>query len=113
MLKRYRGRFTNLQPQGSSASGRSCCPATYQSSSYGTLSRTWRTNGYNAVLYDPERPDETPLKPYDWVYVLNRDGVPDRTCEFIWTVNVRRVASCQSLAGAVGSESCLRVTSRS
>ena len=49
------------------------------------------TNGYQAVLYDPERPDETPLKPYDWVYVLNHDGVPDRTRKFIETVDVRRV----------------------
>ena len=49
------------------------------------------TNGYEAVLYDPERPDETPLPPFDWVYVLNRDGVPDRTCDFIWTTNVRRI----------------------
>ena len=47
--------------------------------------------GYQAVLYDPERPEETALKPYDWVYVLNRDGVPDRTRKFIETVDVRRV----------------------
>ena len=26
--------------------------------------------GYQAVLYDPERPEETALPPYDWVYVL-------------------------------------------
>ena len=48
-------------------------------------------NGYQAVLYDPERPDETPLKPYDWVYVLNHDGVPGHTCRFILEVDVRRV----------------------
>ena len=49
------------------------------------------TYEYITVLYDPERPDETPLKPYDWVYVLNHDGVPDRTREFIETVDVRCV----------------------
>ena len=45
------------------------------------------THEYQAVLYDPERPEETALKPYDWVYLLNRDGVPDRTREFIRTVH--------------------------
>ena len=48
--------------------------------------------GYQAVLYDPERPDETELKAYDWVYVLNRDGIPDRTRKFIERVDGRRVA---------------------
>ena len=48
--------------------------------------------GYRAVLYDPERPEETELKAYDWVYVLNRDGIPDRTRKFIERVGVGRVA---------------------
>ena len=46
---------------------------------------------YQAILYDPERPEETALKPYDWVYVMNRDGVPDRTREFIEAVHCCRV----------------------
>ena len=49
------------------------------------------TYEYQAVLYDPERPEETALKSHDWVYVLNRNGVPNRTREFIEVVNDCRV----------------------
>ena len=39
--------------------------------------------GYRAILFDPERPNETPLREYDWIYILNKGGVPAKTKAFL------------------------------